>query len=83
MFAVCDEPVAGDGAVDDSATSWWCDDTDNGSLDSLIVTWCCWCILDVRAGDEWWLKETCCDDGDGIRFDDCKFKSGIDLKSDN
>lgn len=80
--------VAVDG-VDRAATNCWCDDTDNGNFDSLIVTW--WCvrvgIVWCRGSDEWWLSvsgETSTwsgDDGDGICFED--IVSIIDLKIGN
>lgn len=50
-------------------TSWWCDDKLIGKFVSSIVTWCC--ILDILAGEEWWLRvsgDTIAlpgDDGDG------------------
>lgn len=55
-------------------TSWWCDDKLIGKFVSSIVTWCC--ILDVLAGEEWWLSvsgDTIAlpgDDGDGTSWVD-------------
>lgn len=62
--------------ADRAATSWWCVESDIGSVDSSILT-CCFCVFVDFDGEEWWLNVSgeisilSGDDGDGGCFDDC------------